>query len=160
MKTKTIHVLLVEDNPGDARFVRELIREAPDLSIHHVDRLADGIAHLAAHKVDVVLLDLGLPDSQGLDTLRAILESGCTAPVVVLTGQDDEALGQSAVREGAQDYLVKNRVADRALNQAIRYAIERMRTTRVTQNRRNWSEALVNCSSCRRQRNPRLLPWL
>ena len=127
MQNQPIHVLLVEDNPGDARFVREMAREVPDLDIHHVDRLAAGIEYLAAQKVDVILLDLGLPDSQGLETLRAILKSGCAAPVVVLTGQDDEAVGQAAVREGAQDYLIKGRVAEHALTRAVRYAIERKR---------------------------------
>ncbi len=125
MPTNPIHVLLVEDNPGDARFVRELVRDEPDLSIHHLDRLSSGLAHLATEQVDVVLLDLGLPDSQGLDSLRAILASGSNAPVVVLTGHDDEALGRAAVREGAQDYLVKGQVAEQALTRAVRYAIER-----------------------------------
>jgi two-component system, cell cycle sensor histidine kinase and response regulator CckA len=127
VQTQPIRVLLVEDNPGDARLVGEMLREVPDLDIHHVDRLAAGLEHLATRKVDVVLLDLGLPDSQGLDSLRAIVGSGCAAPVVVLTGHDDEALGRQAVREGAQDYLVKGRVAEYALTRAVRYAIERKR---------------------------------
>jgi DNA-binding NarL/FixJ family response regulator len=120
-----IEILLVEDNPGDVRFVREMVRDAPDLSIRHVDRLAAGIEHLSAHRVDVVLLDLGLPDSQGLDTLRAVMAVTPSVPVVVLTGHDDEAVGQAAVREGAQDYLVKGRVVEHALTRAVRYAIER-----------------------------------
>jgi PAS domain S-box-containing protein len=120
-----IHVLLVEDNPGDARFVREMVREVPDLSIHHVERLATAIEHLATQKVDVVLLDLGLPDSQGLETLRTVIKTGGGVPVVVLTGHDDEAVGRAAVRDGAQDYLVKGQVAGQALTRAVRYAIER-----------------------------------
>ncbi len=125
MNDVSIHVLLVEDNPGDARLVRELIRDAPDLSIHHVGDLAEGLAHLAAGNVDVVLLDLGLPDSTGMDTLRAVLGSALGVPVVVLTGQDDEVIGRLALREGAQDYLAKGKVDEGSLARAIRYAIER-----------------------------------
>ena len=143
MQTNPIHVLLVEDNPGDARLVCELVREEPDLRIHHVDRLAAGLSHLAAEHVDVVLLDLGLPDRQGLDTLRAVIQSGCTAPVVILTGRDDEALGRAAVREGAQDYLVKGHVAEYALTRAVRYAIERKRVERTERMRARWAEALL-----------------
>lgn len=125
MQQTPIRVLLVEDNEGDARLVREMVRVAPDLSLHHVDRLAAGIEHLETGTVDVVLLDLSLPDSQGLDTLRSVIQTGCTAPVVILTGHDDEALGREAMRAGAQDYLVKGRVEEQALGRAIRFAIER-----------------------------------
>jgi two-component system cell cycle sensor histidine kinase/response regulator CckA len=121
-----MRVLLVEDNPGDARLVREMVRDVPDLSIHHVDRLAAGLEHLAARKVDVVLLDLGLPDSQGLETLRTFIRWGHAAvPVVVLTGLDDETIGRQAVREGAQDYLLKSLVSGPALTRVLCYAIER-----------------------------------
>jgi PAS domain S-box-containing protein len=102
-----------------------LVREEQDITIHHAERLASGIACLATENVDIVLLDLGLPDSQGLETLQRIIEVGRRVPVVVLTGRDDEALGEAAVREGAQDYLVKSRVVEPTLVRAIRYAIER-----------------------------------
>ena len=90
---KTIEVLLVEDNEGDVRLVREVLRDAPEIGIHTVDRLSLAVAHLAFQRTDVVLLDLGLPDSQGLDSLRAIFDVAPDVPVIVLTGQDDEALG-------------------------------------------------------------------
>ena len=125
MSEQTIHVLLVEDNPGDVRMVREMMREVADLEIHNVDSLATGIEQLKARVWDVVLLDLGLPDSQGLGTLRTVMGLGFLVPVVVLTGHDDDALGRAAVREGAQDYLVKGHVVGQALTRAVHYAIER-----------------------------------
>ncbi|MBU1244796.1 response regulator [Myxococcota bacterium] len=125
MDSSPIHILLVEDNPGDARLVRELVHEAPDLEIHHVQTLADGLAYLDQGCSDVVLLDLGLPDSSGMDTLRSFIGSAPSLPVVVLTGQNDEELGRLALREGAQDYLVKGMELEQVLTRAVRYAIER-----------------------------------
>jgi PAS domain S-box-containing protein len=125
MPTEPIQILIVEDNPGDLRIVCEMVREAPHLVLHPVDSLAAGIRYLLTERVDVILLDLGLPDSQGLATLAAIIEADATVPVVVLTGRDDEAFGQEAVRNGAQDYLVKGRVVEHALTRAVRYALER-----------------------------------
>jgi len=128
MDSSPIHILLVEDNPGDARLVRELVHEAPDLEIHHVQTLADGLAYLDQGCSDVVLLDLGLPDSSGMDTLRSFIGSAPSLPVVVLTGQNDEELGRLALREGAQDYLVKGMEIEQVLTRAVRYAIERKRS--------------------------------
>ena len=125
MPADSIHVLLVEDDPGDARLVRELLRGIPDAQIYQVDRLAAGIEYLAVFKVDVVVLDLGLPDSIGLPTLRTFLEAGHGVPVVVLTGLDDDATGKEALRAGAQDYLVKGRLAEAEFTRAVRYAFER-----------------------------------
>jgi PAS domain S-box-containing protein len=122
---RPIRVLLMEDNPGDVRMVREMVREVAGMEIRDVDRLSAGIGLLDSQDWDAVLLDLGLPDSQGLDTLRRVLESRGSVPVVVLTGQDDEVIGQLALREGAQDYLIKGFVAQQALTRAVRYAIER-----------------------------------
>ncbi|PKN45601.1 MAG: hypothetical protein CVU59_08590, partial [Deltaproteobacteria bacterium HGW-Deltaproteobacteria-17] len=119
---------MIEDNPGDARLVRELVHDAPDLAIHHVGTLAEGLNSLSGGGPDVVLLDLGLPDSSGLDTLRAILGAAPTVPVVVLTGQDDEEVGRMALREGAQDYLVKGMQLETILIRTVRYAIERKRS--------------------------------
>jgi PAS domain S-box-containing protein len=135
-----IHILLVEDNPGDVRIVCEMVRHTPELEIHNVDGLAAGIAQLNAQKWDLVLLDLGLPDSQGLDTLRGVIKLGSSVPVVVLTGQDDEDIGQIAVQEGAQDYLVKGRIAEQAIARAARFAIERKRIeTRIAEALKSWN---------------------
>ncbi len=123
-------VLLIEDNPGDARLILEMVREARDGLIHleRVDRLEPGLSRLDAGGVEAILLDLSLPDSSGLDTLRRVQSRSPSAPIVVLTGLDDETLGLEAIREGAQDYLVKGQVDSHLLVRALRYAIERKRT--------------------------------
>jgi hypothetical protein len=126
MVTKTFHVLLVEDSPGDARLIEESLREATGaiFEVHHADRLAAGLAILAAGNIDVVLLDLGLPDANGLDTLVRAHDAASGVPIVVLTGLNDEELAMRAVQEGAQDYLIKG-LESGPLARAIRYAIER-----------------------------------
>jgi serine phosphatase RsbU (regulator of sigma subunit) len=120
-------VLLVEDDDGDALLVREgLELAAPELALHRVETLGDALAGLP-DGVACVLLDLGLPDTVGLDGLRRLRQSGASAAVVVLTGRDDEALGIEALGAGAQDYLVKGQAEPAILARAIRYAIERRR---------------------------------
>src|ERR1700674_4965108 len=127
MKGKTLQVLLVEDNAGDARLLREMFRkERPDsFELTHVLRLSEAVIHLAKGGVDVVLLDMGLPDAQGLDTVRRAHAAAPGIPLIVLTGLDDEALAAAAIREGAVDYLIKGQVESRALPRALRHAIER-----------------------------------
>ncbi|MBI4967893.1 MAG: HD domain-containing protein [Rhodospirillales bacterium] len=127
MTPKLIRVLLIEDNPGDARLIREHLTEVagPDLTLAHVLRLSDGLERLAAETFDVVLLDLSLPDSQGLATLRAMLGQAGDIPVIVLTGLADDATAVAAMKSGAQDYLVKGRGDGDTVLRAIRYAIER-----------------------------------
>jgi len=127
MKDKQIKVLLIEDNPGDARFIQEMLGEKSSASFDLVcaDKLQTGIEHLAKGDIDVVLLDLGLPDSQGLDTLIKIQTQAPEVPVVVFTGLNDEKTGLEAVKRGAQDYLVKGSANRNLLVSAIRYAIER-----------------------------------
>jgi len=122
-----ITVLLVEDNPGDARLVREMMEEAGTNRFRLVQagRMAEAQALLAEGTFEVLLLDLDLPDSRGLDTLSAALGCAQGAPVVVLTGRDDDELGAEAVRKGAQDYLPKGQLDCRLLLKTIRYAIER-----------------------------------
>jgi signal transduction histidine kinase len=124
---RPLDILLVEDNPGDARLIREILREAdaPDFRLHHVGTLAEATAHLAATEADVVLLDLSLPDAHGLGTIRGLQEAGGRAPIIVLTGLDDETVALQALQEGAQDYLVKGRVEPDLLVRAMRYARER-----------------------------------
>jgi len=128
LRTEPLNVLLVEDNPADARLVRELLREVgPPITLTHADRLRQAIEYLRAGGFNAVLLDLGLPDSEGLDTFARTLAEAGEAPIVVLTGLADEDLAVRAVREGAQDYLVKGRVDGRLLSHAVRYAVERRR---------------------------------
>ncbi len=118
--------LLVEDNAADARLIREMLKELPagTLQLQQVGRLDSAMERLRQETFDVVLLDLGLPDAQGMETLNLIQKASRSVPIVVLTGRDDERLAWEALRAGAQDYLVKGRT-DSQLVRAIRYAVER-----------------------------------
>ena len=124
-----LRILLVEDNPGDARLLRELLREAPSLrfELMQVDRLSDARRRMEQEGGDVILLDLSLPDAHGLETVTGMLEVAGDAPIIVLTGLDDETTALKAVQAGAQDYLVKGNVDGALLGRAIRYAVERKR---------------------------------
>ena len=118
-------ILIVEDDPGDARLVREMLADADlGLPIESVATLAEARQRLR-QPVSCVLLDLGLPDSTGLETVTAVLNVAPEAAVVVLTGLAEEKAGSQAVAAGAQDYLVKGRVDAAMLAHATRYAIER-----------------------------------
>ena len=130
MSDSAIRVLLVEDNPADARLVRERLAEATGgpFQVDCVDRLGAGVGRLADGGVDVLLLDLGLPDSQGLATFSKLHARQPAVPVVVLSGAADEQLAIQAVQAGAQDYLVKGTETGQGLTRALRYAIERKRT--------------------------------
>jgi two-component system, cell cycle sensor histidine kinase and response regulator CckA len=122
-----MHALLIEDNEDDAYLIGETLTERTVMDIHlkWVDRLESGLMHLTDGKVDVVLLDLSLPDSHGLETLDKVQRQTPDVPVIVLTHLDDEAMAIQAVRRGAQDYLVKGRPDGDGLARAIQYAIER-----------------------------------
>jgi serine phosphatase RsbU (regulator of sigma subunit) len=121
-----LRVLLVEDDEGDAFLVGELLAET-DAAIDLVVATSLNQARARLAGVDCVLLDLGLPDAQGLDGLRQVLTAASGAAVCVLTGRQDEHLGIAAVAEGAQDYLVKGQVDGVLLARALRYAVERKR---------------------------------
>jgi len=123
-----VPVLLVEDDDGDALLVEELLRDA-DAPVVVKRARSLGQATTQIQQAACVLLDLGLPDSQGLQGLRLLLAIEPEAAVVVLTGQASEHLGEQAVRAGAQDYLVKGEVAGPMLHRVIRYAVERRRAT-------------------------------
>ena len=124
-----VRVLLIEDNPGDARLIQEILTEVevPAFDLERADRLSTGLERLAEGGVDVVLLDLLLPESQGLDTFRQVYAQSPHVPIVVLTVLGSEDLALQTVYEGAQDYLVKGQVDGDLLVRAIRYAIERKR---------------------------------
>jgi CheY-like chemotaxis protein len=123
-------VLLVEDNDDDADLITLLLRTA-GRPVERVPRLADAVARLSRPGIDVVLLDLHLPDSPGSAGVQHIVRAHPEVPIVVLTGLDDEAVGQRAVSEGAQDFLVKGQVDRRVLDRSLRYAIERKRAERA-----------------------------
>jgi signal transduction histidine kinase len=122
----TTNVLLIEDNPGDADLVRlRLVEGHSPVKVNCVNRLSDALDSLSREQPSLVLLDLNLPDSRGADTFRRVLEKAPNVPVVVLSGQDDEAMAIKAVTQGVQDYLIKSDITGKHLERAIRYAVER-----------------------------------
>lgn len=126
-------VLLIEDNPGDARLIEEMLREQREgssIELVHESTLESGIDRLSITEPDVLLLDLRLPDSTGLETLERVLDETDEVPVIVLTGMPEAKLGMEAVSHGAQDYLVKDDVTPDVLSRAIRYSMERKKTER------------------------------
>ena len=127
MSDTPTRILLVEDNPGDARLIRELLSDSGHYgdSVDEASRLVDALSALRSLAVDLVLLDLSLPDSRGLDTFSRLHTAAPNVPMIVLTGLDDRATALAAVKEGAQDYLLKGAVNGELLSRAIRYAIER-----------------------------------
>jgi len=123
-----IHVLLVEDNPGDARLVKEILEhdESTAFRVKHVSTLEEAMGSLTPGAANqVILLDLGLPDESGLRTLQRIIPVAQEASIVVITGLQDEELGIAAIREGAHDYLIKGQVDGGQLRRILRYAVER-----------------------------------
>lgn len=126
MCPKILKILLIEDNPGDARLIEEMLKESdPQFKLEYADKLSTGIDLLRSNGFDIILLDLGLPDSQGLDTLAKLNKIILQTPVIVLTGLKDDATSIEAVKEGAQDYLVKGQINDILLARSINYAVER-----------------------------------
>jgi sigma-B regulation protein RsbU (phosphoserine phosphatase) len=126
MSHPSTHVLLIEDNAGDADLVRlRLVESNPAVAVDCVKRLADGLESLKRDSPSLVLLDLNLPDSQGAETFRKVLEKAPGVPVVILSGQDDQGLAIKALHQGAQDYLVKGGLTSSDLDRAMRYAVER-----------------------------------
>ncbi|MHC1574871.1 MAG: sensor histidine kinase [Candidatus Methanogasteraceae archaeon] len=124
---KQIKVLLIEDDSGDARLIRGMLSDVDNVTfdMRCTDRLSTGLEFLAAKNIEVVLLDLGLPDSSGLDTFARVHDMAPEVPIVMLTDLDDATLAIKGVQAGAQDYLVKGRVDSDSLTRSIYYAIER-----------------------------------
>ena len=122
-------LLLVEDSPSDAHLIREYLKGTPAgaFQVTHATRLATALACLAHETFDLVLLDFGLPDSQGLSTLTQLQAASGSLPIVALTGLDDQAFALEAVRAGAQDYLIKGRFDCDLLVRTLHYAVERKR---------------------------------
>jgi len=127
MNASAIRVLLIEDNEADALLLKHTLSDAGGdcFDLTHAELMAEARELLASRPFDVVLLDLSLPDSQGLRTVERANAAAPGLPIVVLTGLDDEATGVEAVRKGAQDYLVKGQFDGRLLGRAIHYAMER-----------------------------------
>lgn len=130
MAGKSIKVLLVEDNPGDVFLLQELLQEVTKakVELQPCEQLFEALDCIARDSFDVILLDLSLPDSQGLDTFISMARQAKATPIIVLTGLDDETLALRAMQSGAQDYLVKGQVTGDLLVRSMRYAIERQRS--------------------------------
>jgi signal transduction histidine kinase/DNA-binding response OmpR family regulator len=140
-----INVLLVEDNPGDIRLLELMLAQAHSRATHleSVRRFADALERLANPGIDVVLLDLSLPDSHGLETLVRAQTKSPNTPIVVLTSLDNEERGLEAVQRGAQDYLIKGQVDGNLLIRAMRYAITRKQLEVELHKHRNHLEEMI-----------------
>jgi signal transduction histidine kinase len=165
MPDDTLDLLLIEDNPGDARFIREMLRDATELgertldrgrgegverpsdvgdrplTVIHETRLASGLERLEEDDVDVVLLDLNLPDSEDLETLTAVRRVAETVPVIVLTGVRDRETGMEAFHRGADEYLVKDQISSDLLIRSIYHAVVHKRDERELKRQRDRLEA-------------------
>src|SRR6266849_5580437 len=122
-------VLLIEDNPGDVRLIHEMLAEGEDMlfELACVGRLSQGLEYLVTRSPSLVLLDLSLPDSYGFDTFLKVYAHSPKVPIIVLTGYDDQTVALSAVKTGAQDYLVKGKLDRELLLRSMQYSIERKR---------------------------------
>ena len=140
---KRLGILLVEDNHGDAYLIREILWSIPAADITSVENLEAALDHLKRHAVDIILLDLSLPDSQGLDTVKRVVAQMPMLPIIVLTGLDDDMLALDALKAGAQDYMVKGLFEPEMLMRSIRYAMERKMVEEELNRYREHLEELV-----------------
>jgi two-component sensor histidine kinase/CheY-like chemotaxis protein len=138
-------ILLIEDNPADVEMIRELLSDYKGSSFEIIcaDRLSTAKPYFADSRINIILLDLGLPDSQGLDTLRWVREQARELPIVVVTLLDSEETGLNALKEGAQDYLVKGQMNGSLLFRSLRYAIERSRIEKELKKSHDHLEEMV-----------------
>src|SRR2546425_8739218 len=127
LRPDPIRVLLIEDNPADARLVQEMLRDAggTDYALTIAATLRDGIERLQKNDFDTVLLDLSLPDGQSVETLGSVRSQEPRKPILVLSGSTDQVLSTNAMRQGAEDFLVKGQFDGPALTRAVRHALER-----------------------------------
>ncbi len=146
VNTELISVLLVEDSMPDARYVQEILPANLYVTLH-AESLGEACKKVAGQRFDVILLDLSLPDGQGLETVHSMIEFAPHVPIVVLTGLSDEDTAVNAIKVGAQDYLQKNSLTENMLTRTIRYSIERSQSqAQIRQNleRIGASEAYLN----------------
>jgi diguanylate cyclase (GGDEF)-like protein/PAS domain S-box-containing protein len=139
-------LLVVEDHLGDARLLREMLKEEGSRTdVVHVESMREAETYLGGNRVDIILLDLGLPDAQGLEAVQRAHAAAPRIPLVVLTGLDDESLAARTLQEGAQDYLIKGEIDARGLVRALRYAVERKILEEAVFVERQRAQATLNC---------------
>jgi len=129
MEQQIISILHFEDNPGDAVMIRDVLEDVGniDFRIKLSERLNDGLRQLTHSNTDIILLDLNLPDSKGIVTFEEVKKAAGNTPIIIMSGLSDENLALKAVKQGAQDYLVKGQVDANLLIRTIRYGIERQK---------------------------------
>ena len=147
MSTEQIHILLVDDDPQDRRLVELILAKsyAPgQYNVQTASTMSETIQYLSSDDYDVVLLDLNLPDSRGIDTVQRVRDVNAHAAIVVLTGLDDEEIGITAIKKGASDYLVKGKYLANLLVRTIRYSLERRRMEEQLRKHHEYLELEVN----------------
>jgi len=148
MTDKQIKVLMIEDNPGDIRLIREMLKEV-NISLFDLETascLKEGLEKIKETLFDVILLDLGLPDSRGFETFITVNVQKQEAPIIVLAGLADETLALETIKKGAQDYLVKEQLNTSRLVTAISYAIERKKKERHILKSEQWFRMMIETS--------------
>ncbi|MGE5174320.1 MAG: response regulator [Betaproteobacteria bacterium] len=159
MDANPIFVLLIEDDPDDAFLIQKVLCKEMKVifEVKQVDRISKGLELLRGGGIDIVLLDFGLPDGQGLGTFETVHRHSPDVPIIVLTGQDDDEIAVESVQKGAQDYLVKGKIDGRLLRRSIRYAIERQKLhTQLEHSLREIKTLrgfLPICASCKKIRD-------
>jgi len=145
MNNNRYKVLLIEDNPADIRMIQELVAgvKSSNIDLEYTDRLSKALNLIKTEDIDAILLDLSLPDSHGLTTFTRLHSQAQKIPILLLTGRPDEELAIQAVRDGAQDYLVKDQVNGSLLVRAVRYAIERQRLVAQLETAREETHRLI-----------------
>ncbi len=125
-KLDPIKILMVEDNPGDARLIIEMLKDESELDfdVSHVVRLDEGLKYLITKEFDVILLDLCLPDSKGIETFNIMNYNAHDTPIIVLSGLEDEIFAASAVGKGAEEYLVKGEIDSQILVRSVKQCLE------------------------------------
>src|SRR5262245_29060464 len=162
MNQQTLKILLIEDNSDDLRLIKKILAEPifpqakTAFDISQVERLDRALLILTQQPFDLILMDLSLPDSRGLETVERILQAVPQLPVVVRSGMEDQELAIEAVKLGAQDYLVKGHAEEYLLPRALRYAIERKRKDRTITSRWNQESVLTNAVDVKRDVNGEL----
>jgi DNA-binding NarL/FixJ family response regulator len=133
-----INILLIEDKPTDILLIKRMLSTIVNFTIEQVARLSAGLERLERGGIDVVIMDIVLPDGEGIEAIKKVYAAFPSIPIVVLTGFPDEETGMRAIQEGAQDYLVKGRINADALIRILRYSIERKKTREELEKLRNF----------------------